>query len=555
MKNIKYHYQKLEAQLTNLDLPMVDMPAHQRQLRDTLLASGHFKKDNVHLSARQKISGGIKMKSKMLVSWRLVASLLVVVLALGAYAAFFTAPQAAASLTLQVNPVITMTLDRENNVIDIKGLDSEGEALLAGLNVTGQEVSAALRTIAEAMRGAGFLALEQEIVLALHTIEDRLAEPALTALADTARQTLYGYLTEQGLPAEVKVAVVTAELVDTAQAIGLLPADYVGFVAEVGLPLAKEALKLQKELGLDPALFKEELDTIGEALLDMKEAGIVAEGAALAILQKALAADPKLEELTTITSAMVDLHEVGATQEDIMALFYLVEGKIAAGMDRSLALEEISTIVSAQIDLLEAGIPAAAALAAIKTAMAADPKLEELSTITDAIVDLTEKGLSKEEAMAKIQAAIKADPTLKNFDDLIEIPDKEDAKEERGEAAKRLKPEPKNAGSDKPEDDSSEKETDQDKARKGKNGKPEAEKPETEKDDAKKPEAQNIDKGSDQDKAKKAKNGNPGTGKPEAEKPDADTPDTGTEEEAGEKPDRPGPGAPKALPDGRNGGR
>lgn len=88
-------------------------------------------------------------------------------------------------------------------------------------------------------------------------------------------------------------------------------------------------------------------------------------------------------------------------------------------------LEEITTIVAAKIALLEAGIPAAVALAVLQTAMAADPKLEELTTITAAMIDLTEKGLSKEEALAKIQAAIKADPTLQNFDDLIELPEKE----------------------------------------------------------------------------------------------------------------------------------
>jgi hypothetical protein len=504
MKNKECHYQDLEAQLTNLNLPIVEMPAHQRQLRKILLASRYFKQDTTYLSAHQKISGGIKMKSKTLVSWRLVASLLVVVLALGAYAAFFTAPQAVASLTLQVNPVVTLTLDRENNVIDIKGLDSEGEALLAGLNVTGLEVSAALRTIAEAMRGAGFLGLEQEIVLVLHTIEDRLAEPALATLADTVRQTLDGYLTEQGLLAEVKVAVVTAELVDVANAIGLLPADYIDLVDAVGAPIALQVLNLQKELDLDQALFKEELSTIAAALIDMKEAGIAADNA-LVILKGALAADPKLEELTTITAAMVDLHEAGATQEDIMALFNLVEGQIAAGIDRILVLEEITTITAAKVDLLEAGIPAAAALAAIKTAMVADPKLEELTTITAAMIDLTEKGLSKEEALAKVQAAIKADPTLKNFDDLIEIPEA---------AANRVKPDEK----------------------------PKAEEPEAEKPDAKKPEAEKqkaVEPKADQNiEAAKPKPGEPKTKtlekdgdtvKPESDKRDADKPDGAAE--------------------------
>jgi len=287
----------------------------------------------------------------------------------------------------------------------------------------------ALRAIAEALRGAGVLGPEQEIVLALHTIEERLTVPEMVTLVENMRQALLGYVTEQGLPVEVIVVEVTAELVDVAQAIGLLPAEYVDFLA-VGYPLAKEALKLQKELGIDPVLFKEELSTIGEVLVDMREAGIESQVDALAILKRSLAADPKLEELTTIT---------------------------------------------------------------------------------DALIDLTEKGLSKEEALAKIQAAVKTDPTLQKFDDLIEIPEKEDIKEvEKDADAKPVKPERKVPGADNPKVDAVKKEAEKDAAKNGKDD------------------------------------------KPDADKPDTDAPDKETEEKTVEEPVAPMPGAPEAPPNGRN---
>ncbi|MCL5982695.1 MAG: hypothetical protein M1571_09345 [Firmicutes bacterium] len=353
MKNIfDAEKNKLPVLLENLELPEVQTPAHQRHLRESLLASSYFKEGAVQLSTRQKIGrfiapGFTLMKPK---AWRLVVSLAVLFLALGAYRAFFVAPQAVASLTLQVNPGITMTISARNKVLDAEALDAPGEALLTRLDVAGKEVPEVLRLMAGALREAGLLAPERRIVVALYAIEEglrpaeRLTPPELSALTENVRQSLLGYMLEQGLPVEVKVAEVTAELDYVARAIGLLPIDYVDYVAEAGYPLAKEVLKLQKELGIDPALFKEQLGTIRAALVDIRKAGIESQIDALAILKVALAADPKLQKLTTITAAMMDL---------------------------------------------------------------------------------AEKGLSKETALAKIQAAIKTDPTLQNFDDLLELPEKE----------------------------------------------------------------------------------------------------------------------------------
>jgi hypothetical protein len=160
-------------------------------------------------------------------------------------------------------------------------------------------------------------------------------------------------------------------------------------------------LNLRIELGIDPALFKEEFGTIVASLIDMIDAGIT-ENNALAILRSSLTADPTLEELTTVVAAMIDLHEAGATHDSIMAVFRLIEEKVAAGLDRDLLLEEFSTIVAAKIDMLEAEIPADTALVFLREALAADPTLEELTTIVAAIIDLHEEGLSPEEILLRL---------------------------------------------------------------------------------------------------------------------------------------------------------
>lgn len=306
MKNIfDAEKNKWPVLLETLELPEVQTPAHQRHLRESLLASSYFKEGAVQLSTRQKLSrfiapGFTLMKPK---AWRLVVSLAVLFLALGAYRAFFVAPQAVASLTLQVNPAITMTISARNKVLDAEALDAPGEALLTRLDVAGKEVPEVLRLMAGALREAGLLAPERRIVVALYAIEEglrpaeRLTPPELSALTENVRQSLLGYMFEQGLPVEVKVAEVTAELDYVARAIGLLPidyVDYVDYVAEVGYPLFKEVLKLQKELGIDPALFKEQLTTITAAMMDLAEKGLSKEHA-LAKIQAAIKTDPTLQ--------------------------------------------------------------------------------------------------------------------------------------------------------------------------------------------------------------------------------------------------------------------
>jgi len=340
--------------------------------------------------------------------------ILVLLIAVGAYFAFF-AHRAVASIVLQVNPEIALTVDERNVVI---GFGTE-EGVLVGLDLVNRDKSEALRMIADALRGAGLLGEERRILIAINPIGDRMREAELAVLNSAVDQTIRGYLAEHNLALEVKSVVVTAELASAILAADLSPADYVDLVVEVGESTVLALFGLQEGLGIDPVLFKEEFSTMASALADMKEAG-VAESDALAILRGALIADRSLEELTTITAAMIDLHEVGAGSRDIMAVFDLIEAQLAAGMDRTRLLEEFTTITAAKADMLEAGVPAEAALAALGTAFAADPKLEELTTITAAMIDLHEAGLSQEEALARIQSAIQADPTLQRFDDLIE---------------------------------------------------------------------------------------------------------------------------------------
>jgi hypothetical protein len=275
------------------------------------------------------------MESKAL---KIIIGLFVMlILAVGMYMIFF-APKDVANLTLQVNPAINLTLDKRNTVIKVEGLDANGELLLEELVVTGKEVSEALRVITEALQRAGFLGEGRRILIALSPIEDRIEQAELAALTGVINQALREYVVEVGLAVEITTVVFTAELADAVRVAGLFPADYVDFVIEAGSPLALQTVALQKELGVDPTLFKEEFGTITSAMIDMMDAGITPDNS-LAILRGSLVADPTLEELTTITAAMIDLVvDEGLTKEEALA-------RIQAAIQADPTLQEFDELI------------------------------------------------------------------------------------------------------------------------------------------------------------------------------------------------------------------
>jgi hypothetical protein len=307
--------ERLQAKLESLELPEVQLPKRQHRLRETLLASACFEKDVAFLPLHRKITANIRP-----VAWKLAASFAVLFLILGTHRTFLTAPQAVASLAMQVNPAVTMTISARNNVIKAEGLDEQGQALLAGVDLTGREVPQALRIIADAMREAGLLGPERRILLALHPANDRLGAADLAALSGNVRQTLDEYLAEHGLSLKVVSSELTAEFSVAANKAGLMPADYVDLVAAVGSPLAMQVLNLLKELGLNPARYKEELPGISEAIIDLIEEQGLSKDEALARIKAAVKSDPTLENfdelLETPETETEESNESGSPEND-----------------------------------------------------------------------------------------------------------------------------------------------------------------------------------------------------------------------------------------------
>jgi Fe2+ transport system protein FeoA len=142
-----------------------------------------------------------------------------------------------------------------------------------------------------------------------------------------------------------------------------------------------------------------QLTALAGAIYQTQTEYLAKHGLLVDVVSVALSAE-LADGVDTIVEALIDLHEDGATPENIMSVFNLLEGQVAAGVNPTLLLEEITTITAAKIDLLEAGITGDNSLAILEGALAADPEIEELATITAAMIDLHQAGATPENIMA-----------------------------------------------------------------------------------------------------------------------------------------------------------
>ncbi|KAF0194077.1 MAG: hypothetical protein FD169_2069 [Bacillota bacterium] len=364
--------------------------------------------------AFNKLVGVIWMSLKT----KAAVSILSMALVVTVYSFFsFTGAQAAAHVTLQVNPAVQFTVANNNKVIEVQALNDEAKSLVEGLKLIGTEVTEVLELLTDKAIQLGFVKSNEEFVLSFRTAAKDNNDQLLNKLAEEAKITVSARLVAANQDNEVKTAVISEELFELAMKEGVFPSAYIDLLeANVSQETIQEILLLSNTEGVDKVKFLEELDTFISAMEDMLEADID-EKQAFTLLQGALLADKEIEELSTIVAAMIDIKDAGGNPEQILAF---IKAALEQGIDQETLLEEITTLTAAYIDMIEEGISEEAASTLIKEAMKADPSLEEITTITSALIDLVEDGLTEAEAMAKVQAAIAADPSLENLDDLLD---------------------------------------------------------------------------------------------------------------------------------------
>ncbi|KAF0193633.1 MAG: hypothetical protein FD169_2374 [Bacillota bacterium] len=323
-------------------------------------------------------------------------SILTMALVVTVYSFFsFTGAQAAAHVTLQVNPAVQFTIANNNKVIEVQALNDDAKSLVEGLKLIGTEVTEVLELLTDKAIQLGFVKSNEEFVVTFRAAEKNISEEFLNQLAEKTKQAISVSLVAANQANEVKTVVISKELFEFALKEGALPSVYIDLLeANVSQETIQEILLLANMEGVNKVKFLEELNTIGSAMEDMLEAGFD-EKQALTLLQGAILADKEIEELSTIVAAMIDIKDAGGNPEQSLAF---IKAALEQGIDQETLLEEVTTLTAAYID--------------------------------SALIDLVEDGLTEAEAMAKVQAAIAADPSLEKLDDLLEGEATEDDEED-----------------------------------------------------------------------------------------------------------------------------
>ena len=395
--------------LENTEKPEITLKTHKAHLYHVLSQEMNREK-NIERKRGIFMISSLKLP-KILVPVMSIIMLLVV----GVF--IFTASPVTAYVTLQVNPALEFALDKDNNVISVEVFNDDAKLLIKDLKVVDEELDDALVLIVSKANELGFVTADKEFILTFRSAKGDSNEEYLYKLAKDAELAVRNAISEKNLTNNVRTAVISSELFETALKAGLLPSDYFDLIeANVSQDKIIEVIKLSEMQGIDPKKYFDEFHTVSSAIIDLLEAGID-ESKIMSMLEAALVADKTIEEFSTIVAAMIDIHEAGGDPAQIIRL---IKSATEANISNQILFEEIKTLTAAYIDMIDEGISESAAFALLTNAMKADASLEEISTISAAFIDLIESGFSESQAMDMIKEAIKTDPTLDSFDDLLE---------------------------------------------------------------------------------------------------------------------------------------
>lgn len=153
--------------------------------------------------------------------WFLAAAAVVFLFVLSSLAVFKPwLGQAVAYISVDINPSVELAINSEEKVIRARAFNTDGEKLLAGVNLVGVQAEKAVQILTDKSITDGYLtpAKENTVVITVVAEQDRLDRERLeTKLKTSAEQ----YLKEKNLGATVSTIAVNKELRETSLKAGL----------------------------------------------------------------------------------------------------------------------------------------------------------------------------------------------------------------------------------------------------------------------------------------------------------------------------------------------
>jgi hypothetical protein len=251
--------------------------------------------------------------------------------------------------TFEVNPAFTIAVDAEGRVVELIALDAQAARLFDDVDVAGMGFDDALRTVTGTVAGAGYLAPQSIVSVAVRPAQDagdadarRIAariEDALRMTPDHAR---------------VFVATLSSREFGYLEDRGLLPGDYVALVAD-GATIEEIRTMVVARGWSDPdsVLAKEVFAAFMESANEMVESG-VAHDQALALLDTAIAVRLDADDLTEITAVHEELIDSGVAPHAALGL-------LRNALDAGLGVDHLWDVADVHEALAERGLPPARA--------------------------------------------------------------------------------------------------------------------------------------------------------------------------------------------------
>ncbi|SMB98857.1 Anti-sigma factor N-terminus [Thermanaeromonas toyohensis ToBE] len=171
--------------------------------------------------------------------------------------------QPAFYVAIDINPSLELVLNTQEKVMEANSLNTDGKVLLEGLNLRGQDVQDALRTLAKVALEKGYLRPGEEGFLLVSVVPGKETEEGIEAgdrLAGRLAKVAEEVLRAERVEPVVKAGTFKVELRKQAARLGLSPGKYALFLKalEAGLPVTVEALKERgalkalRQAGADP---------------------------------------------------------------------------------------------------------------------------------------------------------------------------------------------------------------------------------------------------------------------------------------------------------------
>lgn len=160
------------------------------------------------------------------------------------------APQVAYYISVDINPSVELAVDERDTVLEARGLNSDGEKLLAGIALKGEKVTGAMKILAlEALRQGYYLAGGggAMMVTVIPAVSGKEKLAAGDELGQRLTREARDVFQHAGVHAAVEAATVQPEIRQHAEAVGLSAGKYSLMLEALAAGAQVKAADLQRE--------------------------------------------------------------------------------------------------------------------------------------------------------------------------------------------------------------------------------------------------------------------------------------------------------------------